>query len=396
MNSKSTHPLTIAVVTASLSSRAGGLATSVPAGVNAVTHCGINVHVLGIEDPDLDLATLPYESAAIHAVRSWPTPGLRLAPALDRALVEVDADMLHLQGLWLYPSIAALRWRARTGRPVMISPRGMLDEWALRNSAWKKRLALVLFERRNLFGAACLHALAENERMAMRALGLRVPVAVIPNGVELPPAGFVPSRPACLAGDARKVLLFLGRIHPKKGIDETLRAWSKVIQDAPTVRRDWLFVIAGWDDGGHVERLRRLSEDLGVQESVRLTGPVFGDEKAGLLHAAEAFILASHSEGLPMAVLEAWAHGCPVLMTRACNLPVGFSTGAAVEIPTDPSAMASILHRCLADPELSRLGAAGRTLVAEQFSWERVGRDLADVYAWLAGRGAQPLCVELA
>lgn len=385
--------LSVAVVTASLSNRAGGLAASVPAGVNATIRNGVEVYVVGMEDPDLNLASLPYDCATVRAVGAWPTPGLRLAPALDRALAKLDVDVLHLQGLWLYPSVAALRWRTRTGRPVIISPRGMLDPWALRNSAWKKRLALALFERRNLSGAACLHALAEGERKAIRAMGLDVPVALIPNGVDLPATHFHHERPSCLDGEARRVLLFLGRIHPKKGIAEALRAWAIALRDSPEVRRDWVFAIAGWDDGGYVNGLRRLSTELGVDASVRFTGPVFGAEKTALLQAADAFILPSHSEGLPMAVLEAWSHGCPVLMTQACNLPEGFAAGAAVEIKTDPATMAPVLAARLADPGLRRFGAAGRALVAERYTWDRVGRDFADVYTWLAGRGARPDCV---
>lgn len=385
--------LSVAVLTASLGDRAGGLATSVPAGVNGVTRHGIEVHVLGLEEPRLDLASLPYDRATLRAVPAWPTPGLRLAPALDRALARIDADVLHLQGLWLYPSIATLRWRLRTGRPVMISPHGMLDPWALNNSAWKKRLALAAFERRNLSGAACLHALAAGEVTAFRALGLAAPVAVIPNGVDPPAPRACAARPSCLEGDTRRVLLFLGRLHPKKGIAEALRAWAIAVRGAPALRRDWVFAIAGWDDGGHAAALRRLSSELGVAASVRFTGPVFGADKAALLEAADAFILPSHSEGLPMAVLEAWSHGCPVLMTRACNLPEGFAAGAAVEITTDPAEMAGVLATRLADPALAGLGTAGRALVAERFSWDRIGRDLAAVYRWLAGHGPIPACV---
>lgn len=383
----------VAVVTASLSGRAGGLAATVPAGVNAVTKLGIEAHVLGLRDADLDVEKLPYDHAAVHALPAWPFPGMRIAPALDRALAEVEADVLHLQGLWLYPSIVALRWRARTGRPVIISPHGMLDAWALRNSAWKKRLAFALFERRNLSGAACIHALAQAELEAVRALGLNVPVAVIPNGVDLPSVDACRSRPSFLDGDERQILLFLGRIHPKKGLVESLKAWAQVLNDAPVIRRNWVFVIAGWDDGGHADGLRRLANELGLQDSVRFPGPVFGEQKADLLHAASAFVLASYSEGLPMAVLEAWAYECPVFMSPACNLPEGFAAGAAIEIPTEPLAMARILGSSLADPELCRLGHAGRALVAEHFSWERVGRDLAAVYSWLAGRRPQPDCV---
>lgn len=390
------EPTTVTFLTASLSAHAGGIAASMPATVNALGRLGLDVRVLGIEDDALNPGSLPYEQATVSAVGSWPTPALRLAPALDMALSGHPTDILHLQGLWLYPSIATLRWRHRTRKPVVISPHGMLDPWALRNSAWKKRLALGLFERRNLEGAACIHALNQAEMSAVRALGLKKPVAVIPNGVDLPDGPHDPEPPVCLGGEERRVLLFLGRMHPKKGLSETVAAWAEVRRQHPSFDRDWVLVFAGWDDGGHVEILEQQVADLDLAGSVRFVGPVFGPEKSRLLARADAFILASHSEGQPMAVLEAWAHGVPVLMTRTCNLPEGFEANAAVEIPTDPGAMAPILAGALRDPALAQLGAAGRVLVAERFAWSGVAREFAAVYAWVAGRGPQPDCVELA
>jgi glycosyltransferase involved in cell wall biosynthesis len=387
--------LSVAFSAASLSSRAGGLAASLPATVNALSEAGVDVRVFGLADDALDLAALPYKHAPVHALASWPTPAIRFAPALDRALRSDPADVLHLQGLWLYPSIAALRWRRRTGRPVVVSAHGMLDPWALGNSAWKKRLALALFEYKNLEGAACIHALNHGELSAVRSIGLNVPVAVIPNGVYLPEANVTFEKPGCLAGEDRRVLLFLGRIHPKKGLSETLAAWALLLSAEPTLVRDWVLVLAGWDDGRHVPRLQQQAAELGLGQSVRFTGPVFGEEKDRLLARSDAFILASHSEGQPMAVLEAWSHGVPVFMTRACNLPEGFDEGAAVEIPTDPVAMASILAVALHNPSLQRLGVAGRELVARNFAWSSVARDLAAVYRWTAGLGPRPSCVEL-
>jgi poly(glycerol-phosphate) alpha-glucosyltransferase len=380
----------IAFLTASLSARAGGLAASVPATVAALGEAGASVTLAGLRDDAYDEASLPGTPSRIEAVPSWPTPGIRLAPALDRAVSDADCDLLHLQGLWLYPSIATLRWRRRTGRPVVISPHGMLDPWAVANAGWKKRLALAAFERANLRGAACIHALNAGERDAMRSFGLTGPVAVIPNGVTLPEAGRAPPRPGWLPAD-RRVLLFLGRIHPKKGLSETLEAWAKL----PDGLRDrWALVLAGWDDGGHLEGLRRQAAALGLREGVLFPGPVFGADKAALLAYADAFILASHSEGLPMGVLEAWAHRLPVFMTRACNLPEGFEDGAAVEIPTEPEGLARILAARLEEPSLPAMGEAGRSLVEARFTWDSVARDLLAVYRWVLGRGPKPACVE--
>lgn len=167
-------------------------------------------------------------------------PGLRLAPALDRVLASRELDVLHQHGLWQYPSIAASRWRKRTGRPVVISPHGMLDPRALNNSSWKKRLARVLFEDRNLSGAACLHALNHEELRAFRDLGLRNPVAVVPTGVYLRSAEGPPPDPDFLSVDHRKALLFLGRIHPKKGLAETLMAWARARVLNAQLTKDWV------------------------------------------------------------------------------------------------------------------------------------------------------------
>lgn len=129
-------------------------------------------------------------------------------------------SLLHIHGLWMYPSVACMQW-SRGKRPYLVSPHGMLDGWALRNSAWKKILAARLYENRHLRGAACLNALNESEAASIRAYGLRNPVCIVPNGVDLPD-----QRPTL--GGGEKVCLFLGRLHPKKGLPALLSAWAKI------------------------------------------------------------------------------------------------------------------------------------------------------------------------
>jgi len=368
----------------------------VPATVNALYRSGLEVSVLGLWDSALEEMATPYEGSSIHAVGSWPTPGLGVAPTLDRTLEDFDPDIVHLHGLWLYPSIATLRWRRRTGKPTVISPHGMLDQWALANSSWKKRLALASFERANLNCAACLHALNLSELESFRALGLRNPVAVIPNGVELSDLAGVGSDYGPLKADERRVLLFLGRIHPKKGLEETIAGWSEACSLAPSIAKGWVLAIAGWDDGGHLRHLRRQVADLGLEDNVHFLGPVFGQDKADLLRRADAFILASYSEGLPMSVLEAWSFSLPVFMTKACNIPEGFETGSAAEISTNPGSIAETMVHNLGTENFDKMGLAGQDLVKRRFTWDRVAQDLIAVYLWLVGQGDRPDCVDLA
>jgi poly(glycerol-phosphate) alpha-glucosyltransferase len=272
----------------------------------------------------------------------------------------------------------------------------MLDPWAVRHAAWKKRLVGWWFENAHLAGAACLHALTEAEARAIRAYALANPICVVPNGVDLPPAT-MPARPswAEAAGNGRKILLFLGRLHPKKGLENLLAAWQDVQPAAGA--SDWLLVIAGWSTGGHEQQLRRMAEAQGVSDTVCFVGPQFDHDKAASLVCADAFVLPSLSEGLPLAVLEAWSYGLPVLMTEACNLPEGFAAGAALAIDTDRAGIAIGLRRLFAmsDAERRDMGARGQALVRQRFTWRQVGGQMATVYRWVLGGGAPPSCVLL-
>jgi poly(glycerol-phosphate) alpha-glucosyltransferase len=309
-----------------------------------------------------------------------------------RALLETPIDIVHQHGLWLYPSIATSRWRRRRRRPVVISTQGMLEPWAVRNSWAKKAIAGAMFERSNLRQAACLHC-SQAEVEGVRGFGLRNPIAVIPNGADLPALNVVLPRPEWLPDDGRRTLLFLGRLHPKKGIRETLDAWLQVKAMAPDVGREWRLVIAGWDEGGYGEALFAHAQAQGLSDDVIFPGPIFGKQKEAALAYADAFILVSHSEGLPMAVLEAWSHTLPVFMTRECNLVEGFAAGAAIEVTSDPRELALTLVRSLVSSDLGLIGQRGRDLVERRFAWEAVVRELLAVYLWLARGSERPSCV---
>jgi poly(glycerol-phosphate) alpha-glucosyltransferase len=271
----------------------------------------------------------------------------------------------------------------------------MLDSWALQNSALKKRVVEALFERRNVMQASALHALCGPERRSIRAYGYRGPVATIPNGVFLEEGHDSSTQPAWSSDvpAGAKVLLFLGRIHPKKGLDRLLQAialWSGV-EAAP-----WHLVVAGWDQAGTQAALVAQAEALGLTRRVHFVGPQFGEQKAATLAAADAFVLPSLSEGLPMAVLEAWAARLPVLMTEACNLPEGFSSGAAIRLDPEPRAMVERLRELgsLSQSALAALGANGRALVEARFSWGHVACQMGQLYEWVLGGGAPPTFVE--
>ena len=229
--------------------------------------------------------------------------------------------------------------------PTLVTPRGMLDLWTIRNAAWKKRLAGWLYENENLRGAACIHALCESEYEFIRLYGLCNPVAVIPNGTDLPTVGGAtrPSWAKQLSTKSR-VLIFLGRYHPKKALANLLRAWASIQKSELQSPEPWRLVLAGWDQHGHRHYPEELAAELKISPTVHFLGPQFGEDKTAALAHADAFVLPSLSEGLPMAGLETRSYRLPMLMTEKCNLPESFTESAA--LPTNPDAE-SIANRLI-------------------------------------------------
>ena len=388
--------MTVGLLTSAVSRTGGGVLPASSGLAQALASTpAFTLRVFGIEDYDTQPDQAAWSGLKVSADRVLGPRRFGYAPELAGRLSAGGLDLVHAHGLWMYPSIASMLWARRQRRPYIVSPHGMLDSWALGQSRWKKRIAGALFENRHLEGAACLHALSQAEANSIRAYGLRNPISVIPNGVHLP-ARPAPARPPWseAVDPAAPVLLYLGRLHPKKGLTELLLAWSQFrLQPAA---RHWRLVIAGWDEGEHGAWLRSLSRTLGVENTVVFTGPQFGADKAASFARASAFILPSQSEGLPMAVLEAWASGVPVLMTPQCNLPEGFEAGAAIRIAAPGAieirnALEQLFWTRAAT--LSSMGARGRELARQAFSWGLVAREMKRVYDWVLGCGEKPSSV---
>jgi len=315
------------------------------------------------------------------------------APRLVHRLTNADLDLVHLHGLWMHTSSASLGFTRRTGKPHMISAYGMLNRAAPRNFTWK-RLAASLFENTNIRSAACLHALNQAEAQAMREYGFRGPICVIPNGVELPPEDqpVLPTPWFTKIDPEARTLLYLGRLHERKGIAYALFAWQRL---NPEVRKGWRLVIAGWDERGHQGALRRLATALQIESTVTFSGPLFENDKKAAYQHCDGFILPSQHEDLPMMLLEAWAWGKPVLMTPQCNLPEGFEAEAALRIEADEEVIVAGLTKFFAmdDAERAAMGARGRALVQQRYAWPVVAGEMARVYRWLAGRDQKPASV---
>ena len=326
-----------------------------------------------------------YQSLPLKVYRIRGPKNFGYSPDLYQHLEEFRPDIIHTQCIWMYLSYASYRYSRRHKCPIIISPRGMLDAWALQNAAFKKKIVLQLFERKNLNSATCIHALCQSEAEAIRAFGLKNPIVVIPNGVngsntdkkKMPPNWYKQLG----ENNNPKVLLFLSRIHPKKGLDNLLEAWHE-IQNKSSEEKKWILAIAGWGEESYLKKLKAYILEHNMEQSVFFIGSQLGLEKAATFHWADAFILPSFSEGLPMAVLEAWSYSLPVLLTPACNLPTGFSKNAAVQIEsTSEGIYQGLKHFFSLSPEATiQMGKNGKLLVQEHFLWPHITEKLRRVY----------------
>jgi glycosyltransferase involved in cell wall biosynthesis len=363
-----------------LSPAAGGIATSVPAVAHGTARSGLETHIVGLEDPE-DPAAARLWGPHVHTHGPRPPRAFAYAPGLGATLTRLAPHLVDVQGLWTYPSLANLRHHRRTGTPYIVTPHGMLDPWARARSVWKKRLVRRWFEDEHLARAACLRATAAMEAEHLRSFGLRNPIAIVPNGVEIPP--MLPAPPP--AGPRR--LLFLSRLHPKKGLPFLLRAWNALAPRRP----DWELVIAGPDEVGHEAEMRALAARLGVPRVVWLP-PVAGTEKDDLYRSADLFVLPTHGENFGHVIAEALSHGVPVVTTRSTPWSGVESSRSGWWIDQSDGALLDALDEAtgLERMALSAMGARGRAWVERDFGWEGVVARMLDVYVWAAKGGTAP------
>lgn len=364
----------IGLLTAWASRLGGGVFQAVSAQAQMIRAAGGEVRIFALRDAWSDQDA---RHVGPSPLTSCPVIGPRqigFSPRLLDALLGADLDCLHLHGIWMYPSRAAMRWARATGRPYVVSAHGMLDPLTLSRGRWKKALARLGYERANWRAATVLHALTERERANIaRACG-RSDCLVIPNAAPDPgPAPEVARLPR---------VLFLSRVHPAKRLSALLLAWT-ALERAGTLPEGAELVIAGWGDDVEIDALK--AELASVRSSIRFIGPVFDEAKAREIGMARFLILPSLSEGMPMTVLESWAAGTPVLMSGECNLPEGFAAGAALDCGTTPETIAACLERALRIPESAWLDMAhaAQALVFARFTRERLTEPWAQVYARL-------------
>jgi len=328
------------------------------------------------------------------ALDRWRGPR-ELARRMCRAAGETGSTVVHVHALWDPFVHAGCRAASRLGLPLIVSPHGMATPWALQHRAYKKQVAWRLYQRADLREARVLHATAPAEADDLRALGFHQPIAIVPLGVDLPPPRANPATGAC-AKPVRRIL-FLSRVHPKKGLLNLVEAWRRVRQPG------WVVVIAGPDEGGHGAEVSAAAARAGVRDDFQFTGPVFHAAKDELYRKADLFVLPSYSENFGAVVPEALAHGVPVITTHATpwrelegpqpGRAAPGRSGWWIALGVEPLAQALREAMRLTDAERAAMGENGRRLVAATYHWDMVAEQMGALYAWVLHGGQAPACV---
>lgn len=343
-------------------------------------------------------------------------------------------DVIHVHGIWSPFLHRVAAWGMSRDVPIVISPQGMLTRWALGQKWLKKRVAMQVYQMRDLKAAMLLHATAESEVEDIRRLGLRQPIVVAPFGIDMPAQRSVPVRGAenvdGPSATARgRTALFVSRVHPKKGLANLVAAWSRLKREAgggAVAGRGgcrWRLVVAGPDECGHTGELIEQATASGLtarviaatdaegvpsEADMVFVGPVYDGQKTALYQSADLFVLPTHSENFGVVILEALACGLPTITTKGAPWQALDDVGRPgdeadrparagwwIDIGVEPLVEALRQAVNATDDELKRIGDNGRWFARERYSWPAAGRRMKSAYEWLIHGGAAPDCIRL-
>lgn len=371
----------------------GGPSYSVPRLNEALISCGINGKIFS----DLSAGDSANDSADTcvtfeRQFGRFPLLGkMHFCRAMRRRLVgSADKiDVIQSHGLWRMPNIYAAEAARLRNIPHVVSPRGMLSRIALGFSRSSKAVFWQALQKNALYGASCFHATSESEKDEIRALGFKSPIAVIPNGIDLP-------NPIHLSSPKRetatRTLLYFGRIHPKKGMDILIPAWTKVAERYP----DWRLRIVGPVERQHLAQLNQLVAEKRAPR-VSIEPPVYDDEKWRIYSEADVFVLPTHNENFGLTVAESLACNRPVVVTKGAPWSGVESNHCGWWVDANVNALSDGLIQALGTPveTLDSMGRRGGAWMHQDFAWSRVGTEMSQVYYWLLEKGDRPECIDI-
>ncbi len=359
----------------------GGTSRSVPALCESLGQIGEETHlIVGVPYNDFPRSILPSEPTKVHCCpedRFWgrATLGFKFASTLERLYAE--NSLVHDHGVWLTTNHAVASFCRRRRVKRIVSPRGMVGTWAMAFGGFKKRIAWWSYQRKDMFTADAFHATSEQEAQELRKLGCLQPIAVIPNGLTVPT--HLPERPE--HDDVR--VLFMSRIHPKKGLINLLEAWK--LSNMPT---NWKLVLAGPDEGGYQRTVLAEVQRLKLEERVEFLGPIDDQDKWQVYRGADLFVLPSFNENFGIVIAEAMYAGLPVITTTGTPWEVLNSKQCGWWVEPTVAGIAQSLRNAslLSRAELLSMGEVGRAYIESKYTWNEVAVQMKEFYQWLANR----------
>jgi glycosyltransferase involved in cell wall biosynthesis len=309
----------------------------------------------------------------------------RLGLPVRRLLDEIQdtPNLVHSHGVWLPTNHWAANYAASQALPLLVHPRGMLEPWALGFHPIRKRVALKMFQQRDLARVALFFATSLQEAQSIRRFGLNQPIAVIPNGVD-PPT----TTSSVEQYKTERQMVLMSRLHPIKGVPMFLSAWSKVNPGG------WKLVIAGPDEDGYRKKIEKEIDRLSLRGSVECIGDVSGSAKSRLLAGADLFVLPSFSENFGVVVAEALSYGLPVLTTTGTPWEILRDRDCGWWVVPEVEPLSAALREAIALDSDRLIGMQDRArALASEYSWSRIAADTAQIYRWVLGSGEKPGCV---
>ena len=289
-------------------------------------------------------------------------------------------DLIHNHSLWMMPNVYPGEIARKKGIPLLIAPRGTLSSYAFKSGSWIKKIFWPLVQKPVLTEAHCFHATAFHEYEDIRAMGFKQPVAIIPNGID------VPAKKEEKSPDSR-VVLYVGRLNPIKGLEVLLQSWQKV----SLTHTDWSLKLVGPDNNGYLAKLQKIASDLDLKRC-EFIGPVYGSNKYRMISAADLLVLPSFSENFGVVVAEALASSTPVITTFGTpwtdlpNKKAGWCVEANVTGITEGLNLAMDCDRST----LQKMGEKGKVWMDRDFSWSSVSKKTFETYSWIIDGGEKP------
>lgn len=379
----------ILIVIPAIGSVYGGPSKCVFELAQALGRLGVTIDIVttnanGSERLDVPLHTwIDEKFYRIQYFPYWDFLDYKISRSLTRWLFRnvPDYDLVHTNAIFSYPVLPAY-WACQWHRvPYIITPHGMLEPWALSYKARKKRFYYSWLEKPALNHASAIQMLASSEAERVKSLHLDAPLVIVPNGIHRQDVETLPNPDIFYQQfpDTRDktLILFLGRIDPKKGLDLLATAFANTRAQFPNIH----LIVAGPDNIGFLPTARGYFTEAGCVDAVTFTGMLTGVLKYAALAAASVYVAPSYSEGFSMSVLEGMASGLPCVITTGCNFPEAGEAGAAHVVDIDAGKIADALIGFLQYPNAAKaMGDRARQLILEQYTWEQIATKMKDVY----------------